>query len=159
MSSANNEIDRSYKELAGALPGMIQAAWDSLDQADREDIDRIAELQDAGWLYAYGVLTLRIRRHDLVRRILNYAKQRGFVVEPRLEYAVDEDEFAYRLAGRSHRMSEEELRGILQGMCCIRLRKGGQEPCIPLLKVDWQENTFDAQLVPLAKINESLNRL
>lgn len=159
LPSTRNEIENSYKDLANALPNMVEAAWASLDSAEKEDVDRIAELHDRGWLYAYAVLIYRIRKHDLVKKILDYVKQRGFTAEPRLDYDVDEDEFAYTLAGRSHRMSEGELRSTLEGMCCVRLRKGGQEPCIPLLKVEWEENAFDARLVPLAKINESVSRL
>lgn len=147
--------------LAQTLPRIVEASWDQLASAEEEqgDLERIAELHERGWLYAYAVLIHRVRKHELIEKILEHARRMGFTPQPRYDYDAEEDEFAYRLVGRSRRMSEGELQSMLERMCCIALERGGDRPCIPLLNVSWEEDSFDAQLVPWAKIDESLNRL
>jgi len=159
LSVSMNEIEESYMSLAQALPGMVEAAWDQLASAEEGDLERIAELHERGWLYAYAVLIHRVRKHELIEKILGHARRMGFTPQPRYDYDSEEDEFAYRLVGRSRRMSEGELQSVLEGMCCLALEKGGDRPCVPLLKIDWEEDAFSARLVPWTKIGESIERL
>lgn len=159
MSIGRSGIEEAYMSLAQTLPRMVEAAWDRLASAEERDLERIVELHERGWLYAYAVLIHRIRRHELIEKILEHARRMGFTPQPRYDYDSEEDEFAYRLIGRSRMMSESELQSTLERMCCITLERGGDRPCIPLLKVSWEEDSFNAQLVPWAKIDESLERL
>ena len=152
-------MKEQYDGLLADLPGLIETAWSRLPAAEDQDLDRIAELHDRGWLYAYAVLIHRVRKYDLVKKILEHAEHEGFALEDERDFDIGEDEFAYTLVGRSHRLNETDLLNELESMCCIMLLKKGQKKCIPLLKVQFDENTFDVEVAPYSKIRESVDNL
>ena len=158
-TGTTNSLKKQYDGFLADLPGLIETSWGRLPAAEDQDLDRIAELHDKGWLYAYAVLIHRVRKHDLVKKILEYAVREGFVLEDERDFDIGEDEFAYTLVGRSHRFNETDLLSELESMCCIMLLKEGQKKCIPLLKVQFDESTFDVEVAPYSKIRESIDNL
>ncbi len=153
------DLEQDYKDLVAGLPALVEKSWSTLPAAEGQDLDRIADLHDKGWLYVYAVLIHRIRKHGLTKKILEHAAGKGFTVENQRDYDIDEDGFAYSLVGRSQRMSRADLLAALESMCCVMLRKEGQKKCVPLLKVEFDENAFDAAIVPFSKIKQSLDNV
>lgn len=150
----------AYDDLSNSLQSLMNEAREAYRHSMAQRLDEMSETGEYSWIYPYFVFIHRVRGAKLVKLILEYGKAHGFSPESGWMLESDVHTVAYANAVLWNKEWTHEKRNkVLSETECIVLWKNGTRREVPLLKITWNGQSFDAKLVKWNDIEQAVKTL